>query len=125
LVEEGLEQFCKAVLAQSNWVPGQALIIDGIRHYEVMELLRELVKPSILRIVFIDIDDAVRESRLKVENITHEEIHQTDSHSTERQVNTIIKESADFVIDGTKSKEILLSEIIQWIQNAPRSLESQ
>lgn len=117
LVEEGLVQFCRSVLAQSEWVPGQALIVDGIRHHEVIELLRELVKPSSLRIVFIDIDAVARESRSKDEDVTHEEIHQIDSHSTERQVNTIIKESADFVVDGAKPKEILLSEIIHWIQN--------
>lgn len=118
LIEADPVQFCEAVLAQSVWKPGQSLIIDGIRHQEIIGILRELVQPSTFRMVFIDIDNNTRKGRLKDEGISKMEMLKIDSHSTEHQVNTGLKESADFIVDGRKTIEMLLRDVINWMQNA-------
>src|SRR4051812_10083492 len=62
LVDKDAHGFSQAVLSQAGtaWTPGQNLIVDGLRHTEVAAALRELVKPSSLRIVLIDADLPVR-----------------------------------------------------------------
>jgi len=39
---------------------GEPLVIDGIRHEEVIESLRKLVAPLEMRVVYLDVDDKQR-----------------------------------------------------------------
>src|SRR5690242_7997878 len=43
LVEAGWEPFCRAVLAQAPWQPGQPLVVDGVRHVDALAHLKRLV----------------------------------------------------------------------------------
>src|SRR5438105_3821546 len=46
LVDRDCEAFCRDVLAEADWKPGQPLVIEGIRHAEVKDALERLVSPS-------------------------------------------------------------------------------
>lgn len=117
LIEEGWEPFCRAVLAQTIWCPGQSLVIDGIRHAEAVRTLQRLVAPSKLLLVFIVTNESVRKDRLHERNvIDHNELQQIESHSTESQVRIALPEMADLTMDGTKPIEDLLQKITAWVQ---------
>jgi cytidylate kinase len=113
LVEGNCERFCRDVLKQVQWEPGQSLIIDGIRHAQVEEALEYLVKPSMLLIVFLDVDNRIRLTRLRQENITESrDVERVESHSTETQVQTVLPRTADFVVKGNQPTEILISKLV-------------
>src|SRR6267378_1210406 len=65
LIRKNLEGFCEAVLAQADWKRGQALVIDGVRHYEVDSFLRRRVAPSRYFLTYFSIDDQTRTERLR------------------------------------------------------------
>src|SRR5437764_382109 len=60
LIRQNLEGFCRSVLAQADWKPGQPLVIDGVRHFEVDDLLRRMVGPSKYVLTYVSVDDQTR-----------------------------------------------------------------
>lgn len=117
LVDEGWDRFCRAVLAEVHWSPGESLVIDGVRHAEIMNSLRTLVAPSELRLVFIAIDQQTREARLRAEGIVDpQELPRIDSHSTEVQVSTELRHIADLTVLGSLPEQELLHEVLDLIR---------
>lgn len=117
LVKKGIEQFCRAVLAQVDWEPGQPLVIDGIRHGETVSILRWLVAPSELLLVFVAVNESTRKTRLAERGLTDYELRQQfEKHSTEAQVRTVLRGMADFTVDSTRKIEELVKEIVTWVQ---------
>lgn len=117
LINQGMEQFCKAVLAQVNWQPGQALVVDGIRHAEIIPVLRQIVTPLDFRLVFVGVNESIREARLVERGLSdRQQWQQFEAHSTEAQVQTVLLTMADLTVDGTRKIEDLVLEIVGWIK---------
>jgi dephospho-CoA kinase len=115
LVYNSAQEFCKAVLAQAEWQPGESLVVDGIRHLEVVEILRELVRPSALRLVYLKTADQIRESRLAAEIKGRQDLESIEHHSTEVQVGTVLPNVADLIVDGASPMNELITEITSWL----------
>jgi dephospho-CoA kinase len=119
LIQEDLNQFCAAVLAQAPWEPGGPLVVDGVRHVEVAQALKALVSPSGLRLIYIDADEKSRERRLREGCPDDKPLAELEHHSTEVQVKTELRRLADLVVDGTRSPEELIREIAAWAERLP------
>lgn len=114
LVREDLEAFCKAVIAQSGWNGNGPLVIEGIRHLKVANALRHMISPVRFLLVFINADEQVREVRLQQRAYNKgESLRQADSHSTEKDVHTLIPKMADVIVDGTRPVDALVKEILE------------
>lgn len=118
LVTSDLEGFCNAVLEQVNWQHGQPLIIDGIRHVEVLKTLETLVAPMKLYLIFITINETVQANRL-IERGANEllPLQSLELDVTEQQVGTYLRDRADFVVDGSRPIEEATRNITNWLQS--------
>jgi dephospho-CoA kinase len=122
LINQGGEQFCKAVLAQINWEPGQPLVVDGIRHAEIVPIMRQIVAPWDFRLIFVVVDESIREARLLERGLSdRQQWQQLEAHSTEAQVQTVLPEMADFAVDSTRKIEDLVLEIVKWVSSGGRA----
>ena len=100
LVEQDCEGFCRAVLQQAQWQSGEPLVIDGIRHIEVKQVLENLVAPSKFVLIYISVDEQIRRQRLHHEGIDDpERIERIESASTEIQAKAELPKAADFTLD--------------------------
>lgn len=118
LVTRDVERFCNAVLQQASWQHGQPLVIDGIRHIEVLKTLQKLVNPMKLYLVFITIDEVIQANRL-IERGPNEllALQALELDVTEQQVGTYLKDIADFVVNGSRSVEEAAQDITDWLQS--------
>jgi len=116
LVCEQPDDFCRAVLRQADWTPGVGLVIDGVRHEEILEKLRTLVRPSELRLIFIQADENTRAARRLGTGRVPGPLAASDAHSTERQVMDTLPALADLLVDGTGDIDILAEEIVRWVR---------
>lgn len=117
-VEKDVKRFCRSVLEQSDWQPGQHLVIDGIRHVKVLEILKQLVSPMKLYLIFISVDKAVQAARLaerKTQDLVM--LQSLNLDSTEQQVTTFLKNMADFVVDSSHSVEETTQDITDWLHS--------
>ena len=118
LLEKDRLAFCKEVLSHSGWTSGDALIIDGLRHAETIDLIRQLISPLKLKIVYIEIDEDVRLKRLGARGEGEREtLILAEAHSSEQQVASVLAQLADLTIDGGDPVHESVRSVEKWIQN--------
>jgi hypothetical protein len=116
LVKSGPEEFCRDVLAEFDWRSGEPLIVEGVRHAEIVKALRRVVAPLEVRLVFLEVTDVRRIERLQSrDSAVVERLKQVESHSTEKQVSTVLPGMADLRVSGDKSISELVLEIVTWV----------
>ena len=116
LVAEGAEQFCRGVLEAVNWRAGEPVVVDGVRHLEVLATLRGLTAPSKIVLVFVTVGNAERFARLKERGINDtSRLARIESHSAERQVRDVLRSAADLVVDGSDPLDRTVATILGWL----------
>lgn len=116
LVASDVTGFCSSVLRQaaSDEIPVEdnMIIIDGIRHLNVIQTLRFLLKPSRLWMVFIDTDEETRADRLKA-NSEGSSLTRLEMHSTECEL-LQVRGTADLTLLGTHPIDRLVEMVAIW-----------
>ena len=113
--EQGWEDFCRSALARTEWQPGESIVIDGVRHREVVETLRKLVAPSRLLLVLITTPMDVRRQRLVSRGEEGSDLTRAEAHSTEVQVVDRLPALADFKVDGSRPAEQVTLDVLSWL----------
>jgi len=115
LMTGDLRQFCSAVIRQSKWVKTGSVVLDGVRHREVLPIIRELTAPARLLLVFVVTPREVRRSRLEQRSRDEpERLDLIEAHSTEVQI-PLLEELADLRVDGTGDIRELVNEVVGWL----------
>lgn len=108
-IKSDIQNFCVNVLNQINWEDQNSFVVDGIRHLEVFSILKELLLDKKILLVYLD---TVLNTRLKRLDINRKILTKFESHSTEKQVEAIIKDNADIVIDGSLDIKVIVKKIL-------------
>lgn len=114
LVENDAKSFCLSVLQSAGWTLGEGLIIDGIRHLSIFELLGDICYPQELLLIYITVDEKTRMKRV-IARGKDKELISIMNHSTETDVHQILKSKADLIVDGEESIERNIQNIITWL----------
>jgi len=117
LIEWGWIKFCEAVLNDANWVKGEGLIIDGIRHVEGLRTITKIVAPQKTFLIFVRLDEKVRLQRILQKNIPMDKLNSIESHPTEIEVKDILFNKADLIVDGNAPIQFNVDKIINWVEN--------
>lgn len=115
LVDADASGFCEAVLTSVGWKPGSPVIMDGIRHIRVLDILAEIVRPSELTLVFVDTPRESRENRLKVRDGQTQSLDTLERHATEVEI-ARLRERAHLVLNGEQSVDQLRLEVLNQLQ---------
>ena len=110
------KKFCNDVLTYGNWNKNENTIIDGIRHIEILKFIKDISCPSSVYLIYIDTD--LRNRINRNENPKSKiDFKILDSHSTEKQVSTMLKNISDLKLNGHEKPDIIISKIIQWYKS--------
>lgn len=115
LLAEDAKQFCNNVLNQVEWRPYGKLIIDGVRHVNVLALIKNLVEPFKLVHVHVEAEEQNRLERLEA-CYSFTDIQRIDSHSTELDVKDKLKQQADFNLQTDLPVNLLVDQLIRALQ---------
>jgi len=116
LIDFEIESFCRGVLSQVEWKPGGCLVIDGIRHIEVVHTIQRMVNPSKLLLVFLTKNEDSRKSWVyKRDTINEDQLRVIENHSTETQVQTVLAEIADLKVESDRPMNATVQEITNWV----------
>ncbi|MDB4766752.1 AAA family ATPase [bacterium] len=114
LIESGWREFCNSVLEAANWRNGDSIVVDGIRHCQAVATIKEIVKPQPFRLIYVEVDSNLRLERLG-KNST--EMARMDAHSTEADVQNVLRSIADKCVDGSRDLDDLIVEISDYVGN--------
>ena len=124
LVEENVDSFCRAVIAQSLWRPGESLIIDGVRHKSVLEAIGRIVDKTPVTLIYIDADPKFREEHLiRRGEVGFSGIDRIDAHKVEWEVVRDLPSVAQKKIevsfyqspDPDRSEELLVDNLVEFL----------
>jgi dephospho-CoA kinase len=119
LINSDIHSFCLNVLKQVEWKPGDSVVIEGIRHVEVLKKLKEITAPSDFFLVFIDIDEKIRLDRIQIRDTnTIKEQRLIDNHSTEIHVKGHLLQMADIIINGNNNPDSIVMELVCKIRSS-------
>lgn len=115
LLKENFYEFCNSVLNQTIWRECYYLIVDGVRHLEVFEAIKEIVRPKKTKLVYIELDTEIQTNRIYFRDREGAiELRKYEEHSTERQAEQI-KSMSDLILDGNKPLFELKDELLTFI----------
>lgn len=103
LVEADANAFCAAVLASSGFVPGQNLLVDGIRHADIHARVAKLALPSAAPLIHLAIDDIVVRERVATRFLGSSDLARAESHRVEGDLRDSLPSVADCVVDARQS----------------------
>ncbi|MCO8125533.1 AAA family ATPase, partial [Stieleria sp. TO1_6] len=81
-IDAGVKPFCTKVLNAAGWTPGSRVVVDGVRHIDVLRELQELLFPVPLKLVYVQVSDATQASRFTSSD-TGKRRTEIESHATE------------------------------------------
>jgi adenylate kinase family enzyme len=95
LVTTDLSRFCESVLADAGFVPGEGLVIDGVRHLETIRELKRLTAGQNFKLVYLESSLAARHERApqSVHELENLDLHPVDSETAS------LKDIANLVLD--------------------------
>jgi dephospho-CoA kinase len=109
--------FCSSVLSSSGWQPGKDLVIDGLRHLVTIPIIRRLVEPAAMKILYISVPEQIRLERLKNRGEGDaRNVARIESHSSEQELESVAQ-IADLAVRGDRPRGANISEITQWLRN--------
>lgn len=113
-----LARFCECVLADGGFVPGEGLIVDGIRHLETIRELKRLVGRQPFKLLYVESSLSDRRAR---GSYSARDLENLDLHPVEAET-AAVKNVADLVLDTTLLRAAdCLGRLQSW---AERCLES-
>ena len=115
LINQGWDEFCWGVLRDAGWEKGHGLVLDGIRHLEGLEKIREIVNPLSVFLIFIQVSPNIRKKRLLEKKIKETNLLKFEQHQTEQQVKLKLLEYADLVVNGDQPLNIATKTIVDWL----------
>jgi hypothetical protein len=117
LVQNRLEEFVDGVLAMApEWRARGNLVVDGLRHVEVLLTLKHKVEPSKLLYVDVSVDPLRRDEGVKDRGIAEQVLYRYERDLTEAQLARILPAYADLKVDGTLGFSINIAEIVQRVE---------
>jgi gluconate kinase len=123
LVENDVEDFCRAVLDCAGFQPGDDLLVDGVRHVKAQESIRSIVAPSQARLVYLASDDGTRLQRVSTRPDGRGDFLRADLHRVEVELIEIIPSWADAVLDSSgdlsEAVDCCHSLIVKWRSSRP------
>jgi cytidylate kinase len=113
LVTENVRDFCRNVLATVEFSPGEQIVLDGVRHKEVLEVISEISQRQPIKLVLLIASEKIRRNR------SLQDIDSIDSHRVESEVKAQFRSVADLVIETENDEAEALRTLLDWIRKDP------
>lgn len=113
LVTENVRDFCRNVLGTVKFSAGEQIVLDGVRHTEVLEIISEISEGQPIKLVLLTASEKTRRNR------SLQDIDSVDSHRVESEVKAQFRSIADLVIDTESNEAEALRTLVDWIRKDP------
>lgn len=108
--------FCRGVLDDAGWYPGESAVVEGVRHVRIWETLKDMVAPQPIFLVYLEAPEELRRARLQERGAQEANyLEKVEAHSTERDVIAELPHLANLVMftDGQAVSELMRAVAIK------------
>jgi shikimate kinase len=112
------ESVCRELLNAYEWKPTDGtIVIDGVRHLEILSALTNAVAPLDVFLVYVQRDNM--RSTLLSTKVGKQNMELFDAHSTELQ-NNILRSAADIVVSAEHEPALIIDRVARQLEE-PRN----
>lgn len=114
LVDADADAFCRDVLTAGRFRPGDDYVIDGIRHVNIFEILKQVGLPSDAKLLFLGAGEMTRSARVQARADACD-FARASTHRVEAELREALPDRADAVIDADKTMDRVVSDCLEWV----------
>jgi cytidylate kinase len=118
-VETDAAAFCRDVLAAAGFTPGDDLVIDGIRHSAIFEMLAEVSKPSEARLLFLGAHETTRNVRVQSRSDA-QDFARASMHPVEIEMQNALPQRADALLDASQPFDQVVAACLEFVHSWQR-----
>jgi len=115
LIAAGWTAFVDELISGLDDGPGDDLdvvVVEGIRHQEAVDALRERLRPQQCLLVYLNITDEQRRQRLAARVEAESSLrHEVEQHAA------ALRDTADLVLSGTQPADVLVRQVLERLPN--------
>jgi hypothetical protein len=112
----GWDGLTRNVLAEAGWNGNRSLVVDGIRHSDVICALKVAAAPLPVLVIYLEVDPRVRAARVAArDNLPSDDLAKFDRHPTESGVGSEVKGMADVTLNANGTAAETLAAVFQAI----------
>ena len=101
-------------MGEARWSSPASIVLDGLRHAHVLDVLSRLAAPSRVATVFVDVPRNVRAGRFRRRLQRGPALGQLECHRVEADVLGTLRTRADLRVDGTGDLESSVRRVAAW-----------
>lgn len=105
--------FCRDVLTAVEFVPGEDIVVDGVRHVTIFEVLDQISKPSRARLLFLGVPEDTRYTRIQ-SRADAPDFVRASVHQVEVEAQDALPKRADALVDAGQSFDEVVSDCLGW-----------
>jgi cytidylate kinase len=110
-VESDSPGFCRDVLSDAGFQPGDNFIIDGIRHVAIFEILAAVSMPSEGRLLFLGAPQTTRTARVQT-RADAQDFERASGHQVENELQDALPQRAHAVVDANQSFDLVVTDCL-------------
>lgn len=113
-VDADAAAFCRDVLKAGGFQPGNDFVIDGIRHVNIFEIIKQVGLPSDAKLLFLGAGEMTRNARVQARADAFD-FARASTHRVEAELREALPDRADAVIDADQTMDRVVSDCLEWI----------
>lgn len=111
-VEADSAAFCRDVLEDAGFQPGDNFIVDGIRHVAIFDILAAVSVPSEARLLFLGAPQSTRNARIQT-RADAQDFERASGHQVENELQETLPQRADAVIDADQPFDRVVADCLE------------
>jgi dephospho-CoA kinase len=115
LVEADPEAFCRSVLEAGGFMPGDNLLIDGVRHTSIYRILVRVAAPSAVHLLFLAADEALRFDRI-ADRRDSNDFTRAATHQVESELRDDLPAIADRIVDASRPLDVVIADCVEAVK---------
>lgn len=115
-VEADPEAFCRSLLKSADHGPGENLLVDGVRHVKIFDVLQAVLSPADVRLVHLSLTEEVQRIRVNGRNESAD-LDRARGHVVEAELNSSLPQRADLIVNSDATFEQVIQECLTAIRH--------
>lgn len=118
LVNNDARGFCEGLLSEVNYQAGDDLVIDGIRHVDIYNILTTILVPAKIILIHLEIGENLRRFRTELRGDDPSEIGIASHHHVERDTILALPKKATAIVNAEDELSVVVENCVAEIQNS-------
>lgn len=115
LVAQDPRGLVSGTLALAEWKAGDSLVLEGLRHRKVFDLVKEIAEPTAVWLIYVDAALTVRTQRSELRDASSH-LAEWNRHPVERGV-VLLREAAALTVPNDRDVTDAMNVITDWLRH--------